>query len=319
MLESRRHILDVLRAGPALFVGLPGDEVDMDRLAVHLAERGIDGGIYATDGSLEGLLWIQQGEPGDTWFFEAGGQEAVLPVATSRDLLLDIASRGGTISVFVGSPSGGTSSSLTTSHALPRFMFTDGPQVAQEPRGMVYETVGQFEPVAAREVSEPAPDRMSDNLSRALETSGVVAPQVPNAESPTADPDDAAIGGEAVIEPTPSATALDAAGPTIEVEPPAHPWSEILAEMSTRIVRHRGPKLAAQFSAALQKALAEHGGRVQGDAVIAPPLPESTWRVVVEAACAPVVAVAGRAFVDRTIAAAERAVLEARGSQGADA
>jgi len=41
---------------------------------------------------------------------------------------------------------------------------------------------------------------------------------------------------------------------------------------------------------------------------VAPELSESTWRIVVEAACAPITAVAGRAFVDRTIAAADRDV-----------
>jgi len=63
MLETRRHTLNALRRGPALFAGLPGDEVDLDRLAAHLARRRIDGSIYATDGSLEGLLWIHQGAP----------------------------------------------------------------------------------------------------------------------------------------------------------------------------------------------------------------------------------------------------------------
>jgi len=61
-----------------------------------------------------------------------------------------------------------------------------------------------------------------------------------------------------------------------------------------------------------------HGGRIEGDEIIAPPLSESTWRAVVEAGCAPIVAVAGRAFVDRTIAAAERAVIETETHLGAN-
>jgi hypothetical protein len=101
----------------------------------------------------------------------------------------------------------------------------------------------------------------------------------------------------------------------VSMEPPARPWPAILSDVATRVVRHRGAKLAAQFTAALGRALEEHGGRIDGDRIVAPPLPESTWRGIVEAGCAPITAVAGRAFVDRTIAAAERAVLDADGSR----
>jgi len=244
MLETRRHTLDALRRGPALFAGLPGDEVDLDRLAAHLARRRIDGSIYATDGSLEGLLWIHQGAPGEAWFFEAGGQDAVLPVTTSRDLLLEIASRGGRISVFVGTP-----------------------------------------PAAAPPVFESAP--------------AVFVDEVPAATI------DVAEVSEELTTWAPAA-----------VEPPAHPWPAILAEIMVRVVRHRGPRLGAQFTGALARALEPYGGRIEGDRVVAPPLAESAWRGIVEAGCLPVVAVAGRAFVDRTITAAERAVNDAGGHAG---
>lgn len=227
MIETRRHTLDALRRGPALFAGLPGDEVDLDRLAAHLTRRGIEGSIYASDGSLEGLLWISHGAPGEAWFFEAGGQDAVLPVTTSRDLLLEIASRGGRISVFVGTP-----------------------------------------PAVAPPVFEPPPAEVAEEITSA-------APA--------------------------------------EVEPPAHPWPAILADVMARVARHRGPRLAAQFTGALDRALEPYGGRIEGGRVVAPSLPESAWRGIVEAGCVPVVAVAGRAFVERTIAAAERAVNEAGG------
>jgi hypothetical protein len=88
--------------------------------------------------------------------------------------------------------------------------------------------------------------------------------------------------------------------------------------MAARVVRHRGAKLAGQFAGALAHALGEHGGRLDGDRVVAPPLSETVWRTIVEAACVPIVSVAGRAFVDRTIAAAERAVLERDPDTGAD-
>jgi hypothetical protein len=102
-----------------------------------------------------------------------------------------------------------------------------------------------------------------------------------------------------------------AASPRVEPsipEPPSHPWAAILEDVAERVARHRGPKLAARFTAALDAALAAHGGRLEGGRVVAPELSESTWRIVVEAACAPITAVAGRAFVDRTIAAADREV-----------
>jgi hypothetical protein len=318
MLETRRQVLDALRDGPALFAGLPGDEVDLDRLAAHLAEFGIDGGIYATDGSLEGLLWIQEGAPGETWFFEAGGQEAVLPVTTSRDLLLDITARGGTISVYVAAQPGGPPLPFTTADEPPPFMFTAGPQGVREPPTVVYEPARASEP-AAPEPPAPAAEQTAEQIAEALlRTLGTAAVTAPALETEAQMPGGvagepavlrgAAAGADAPHEPSGAAVG----------EPPAHRWPEILSEMMARVVRHRGPKLGAQFSAALEKALAEHGGRVEGDWVIAPPLPESVWRVVVDAGCAPIVAVAGRAFVDRTITSAERAVLETDRSSGAN-
>jgi len=98
--------------------------------------------------------------------------------------------------------------------------------------------------------------------------------------------------------------------PAVAAEPPAHPWPAILEQVAVRVARSRGPRLSAQFAAALNRALEQHGGGMDGERVHAPLLPESTWRIIVEAACAPVVAIAGRAFTDRTIAASERAVAD---------
>lgn len=276
MLETRRHTLDALRAGPALFTGLPGDEVDLDRLAAHLAERRIDGGIYATDGSLEGLLWIQEGAPGEAWFFEAGGQEAVLPVTTSRDLLLEIASRDGRISVFVGAqPSAG-----------PALL-----EPPPEPTAEAWRATTAGPPVVESEVPERA---------GLAPVGDAAAEEVVHADAP-----------REILLAEPMMTKAP-----LEVEPPAHPWPAILTEVMVRVLRHRGPRLGAQFSSALARALEPYGGRMEGDRVVAPQLPESVWRTIVDAGCAPVVAVAGRAFIDRTIAAAERAVQDVERTAG---
>jgi hypothetical protein len=346
MLESRRRVLDTLREGPALFTGLPGDEVDLDHLAAHMVDRGIDGGIYATDGSLEGLLWIQQGSPGETWFFEAGGQEAVLPVTTSRDLLLDIAARGGTISVFVGAqldllpPFGGPPEPL---------LFSSGPMTVHESPGPpgaaahAREAASFFEDLLhTSDVDErftvdaaPAPPahdarETASHEARDAEAVGppfghglrlpepaALEPKAPAPEAPAELDHFLAAGPAALLDAPPGAAPASAeselsddAGVAhdVSMEPPARPWPAILSDFAARVVRHRGPKLAAKFTTALEHALEPHGGRIEGTRVVAPPLSESTWREVVEAGCAPVTAVAGRAFVDRTIAAAERAV-----------
>jgi hypothetical protein len=306
MLDTRRHILDALREGPALFVGLPGDEVDLDRLAAHLAERGIDAGVYATDESLEGLLWIQQGAPGDTWFFEAGGQEAVLPVTTSRDLLLDIAARGGAISVYVATQPGLQPSQFAAAQEPPPFMFTDRPTVPYEAMTVHDVLPGQHEMVIPGEAAlhEPRVDVTAASTTGA-EAEGAEVPQA-GAEGSGREP-----------VPADLVPPMDETGAAaVSMEPPPHPWPAILAEMAVRVVKHRGPKLAGQFTAALERALAEHGGRIDGDEIVAPALSETTWRAIVEAACAPIVAVAGRAFVDRTIAAVERAVTETESHLG---
>jgi hypothetical protein len=252
MLESRRHALDALRRGPALFAGLPGDEVDLDRLAAHLVRRRIQASIYVTDGSLEGLLWFHPGAPGEAWFFEAGGADAVLPVTSSRDLLWEIASRGGQVSVFLGAPP-----PIVLAEVDPSAPVVEGgapPDDLDEPPG-----------------SEPE-----------------VELEQPWEAEPTAEP----------------------------AEPSAQPWPAILAEVMARVIRQRGPRLGAHFADALARALAPYGGYVEDGRVVAPPLTEADWRGIVEAGCVPVVSVAGRAFVERTIASAERAVQEARGDAG---
>lgn len=94
--------------------------------------------------------------------------------------------------------------------------------------------------------------------------------------------------------------------PAPMIEPSTRPWPLILEGVAERVARHRGQRLAARFISTLAGGLAPHGGRIVSTRIITPPMTESTWRAIVEEACAPVVAVAGRAFVDRVIAAAER-------------
>lgn len=105
----------------------------------------------------------------------------------------------------------------------------------------------------------------------------------------------------------------------VEVEPPSRPWALILPEVLALVEKRRGSRLGGRFRSALSKSLADFGGRLQGDRILAPPLPESMWRVAVEAACAPVVAVAGRNFVDMAIAEAEYAIAEAARAEAHEA
>lgn len=273
---TRRQTFDAIRAGPAFFAGLSGDEVDIDRLTAYLATRAFEGGICVADQAGEGVLWIRNGEPGEAWFFDASGHEAVLPSLYGHDLLRDIAARGGVVSVVVGA-----------AEAEPPVMLPAAPKDAPE---------------AVAPAALTAPPAAA--LPPAVVPPPVRAPQVP-VEIPRPGPRDA-----------PAVEAVET-HPVIPEPPSRRPWPGILREVNARVVEHRGPRLAALFTAALAKALAEHGGAVEGDRVIAPPLPESTWRVVVESACAPIVSIAGRAFTDRTIAAAERAVRR-RGAGGGE-
>lgn len=264
MLDARRQLLDQVRAGPALFAGLPGDEVDFDRLVAHLAGRRFPGGIYATDGALEGVLWVAEGGAGEAWFFEESGPEAILPAPSGRDLLAEIARRGGLVSVFLRPPS-----ELIA---------------AQEPA------------VESAPPSRPAP---------AVEA--VPAPAAPPGV-PVAEITDVPATPEALAAALAEAVA---AVSDQEGEPSSRPWPAILLEVQRRLARQRGVKLSAMFAQALARALGARGGAADGERIAAPPLPEAAWRNVVEEAAAPVAAVAGRAFVDRLIAAAERAVEEA--------
>ena len=93
----------------------------------------------------------------------------------------------------------------------------------------------------------------------------------------------------------------------------AKPWDAILIEVRARVAKQRGKRLAERFTEALGEALEAHGGRVDLDRVIAPPLSDEQWAAIIEAVCAPVVAVAGRAWTDRTLEAAERTVLTREG------
>ncbi len=279
--QSRRQTFETIRAGPALFAGLPGDEVDIDRLMAHLAARGFEGGVCVSDGAGDGVLWMHNGEADEAWFFDASGHDAVLPGAYGHDLLRDIAARGGVVGVVAGAPDAAPPVTLAAPPAtLPTI-------VAPPP-------VREHKPAA-----EPAPAM-------------TVQPPVAEAAAPVHEPEPPARADQpeppAVPEPM-------AAHPPI-LDSPTHPWPVILQEVAARVARHRGPRLAALFTSALAKALTQYGGTVEGDWITAPPLPESTWRVIVESACAPIVSIAGRAFTDRTIAAAERAVREGGAATG---
>ena len=305
-----RESLGTLRAGPALMAGLPGDEVDVERLVAHLVTYGFAGGVHVSDHETESLLWVHDGAPRDVWFFEAGGSEAALTGVLGHDLFHQMAARGGVVSVFVGHPpqsavmpaahtASDDGDALTTEPAvaLPTAAapVVVPPSVPEPPP--VPEVVRAPEPRRA-EPEPPRPRRAAPEPSRA-------APEPPRHATPP--------------EPQPVDTLVQTAAPRTEPtipEPPSHPWAAILEDVAERVARHRGPKLAARFMAALESALAAQGGRIEGGRIVAPGLSESTWRIVVEAACAPITAIAGRAFVDRTIAAAEREVrvLHAGGS-----
>ncbi len=139
----------------------------------------------------------------------------------------------------------------------------------------------------------------------AVPTQNVAAVAAP-AVSPVPEPQ-IATAAAVVAEPPPEPAATLDRVPA--PEPASRPWPLILEGVAERVARHRGQRLAAQFTSTLASAIAPHGGRIDGSRIIARAITESTWRVIVEAACAPIVAVAGRAFVDRTIAAAERDAL----------
>ncbi|MDQ7857204.1 MAG: hypothetical protein QN174_13865 [Armatimonadota bacterium] len=265
MLEARRALLDQIRAGPALFAGLPGDEVDFDRLIAHLAARRFQGGIYATDGALEGVLWVADGATGEAWFFEESGPEAILPATAGRDLLAEIARRGGLVSVFLRPPpeAGGAPESAAAPVPLVR---------AAPPAEVLPRPLSEAAAVPVAEITDvpTTPEALAAALAEAV----------------------AAVSQE-------------------QGEPSARPWPAILLEVERRLARQRGAKLSAMFAQALGRALAARGGAADGERIAAPALPEAAWRTIVEEASAPVVVVAGRAFVDRLIAAAERAVEDA--------
>ncbi|MDR7532790.1 MAG: hypothetical protein QN183_11950 [Armatimonadota bacterium] len=246
---NRRTALESARAGPALIAAVPADAIDLDALIAHLTARGFEGGISIADPETDAVLWIHDGAPQEAWFLEATGTEAVLPAAAGRDLLRQVAARGGMLAVLTGVP------------AMPAW-----------PAGE-----GELTPADAT----------------AAGTAPATLPLEPAGAEPTAS------AGEFV------------ASTAVTMEPPAHPWPQILSLFVQRLARLRGRKLASRFLASLNRALAPHGGRVEDGQVVAPPLPEATWRRIVETACASIVAVVGRGFVDGNIAAAEQELRQA--------
>ncbi|MDR7544981.1 MAG: hypothetical protein QN120_12110 [Armatimonadota bacterium] len=268
LIETRRQILDTLRAGPALFGGLPGDLVDLERLAAHLARRGVHAAVHVSDGTSDGVLWIEDGGPAETWFFETGGPEAVFPFSEGRDLLRQIVARGGTVSVYVRPA-----------------------QVPTASRMAQFRTVIAEPPAPPPTPAEPEP---------------MPAPHAPIEEAPEVEGASEVEAGQSAEPPRGG----------VQMEPPSHPWPGILAELLVRVERSRGPRLATLYRNALAKALSEHGGRLEEDRIIAPPLSESVWRQVVERGCEPIVLIAGRAFLDRMIAASERHVVDRDAAAG---
>ncbi len=308
MQQSRRETFETIRAGPALFAGLPGDEVDIDRLMAHLAVRGFEGGVCVSDSAGDGVLWIHNGEVDEAWFFDASGHEAVLPGVYGHDLLRDIAARGGVVGVVAGAPDAAPPVTLLTA-PLPVGEHESSIEVA--PAISLELPVAEATPAIEVPVSETVP--LVEPIVVETAPAVSVEPPVTDVIAPARKPESPAHAQEpeipAVFEQpsTPAHSQIP--------DPPTHRWPVILHEVAARVARHRGPRLAALFTSALAKALTEHGGTVEGDRIAAPPLPESTWRVIVETACAPIVSIAGRAFTDRTIAAAERAV-QAGGAAG---
>lgn len=241
---NRRTLLEHARAGPALIAAVPADAIDLDALIAHLTARGFEGGISIADPETDAVLWIHDGTPQELWFLEATGTEVVLSAAAGRDLLRQVAARGGTLAVLAGVPA---LPAWPTDESDPRATGTTAAPGSPEPAGVA--------PAASR--------------------------------------------GETV------------ASTAVTMEPPAHPWPQILSLFARRLERLRGRKLAGRFLSSLHRALVPHGGRVEDGQVVAPPLPEATWRQIVETACASIVAIVGRGFVDGTIAAAEQDLRQA--------
>jgi len=339
---NRRQALEVLRAGPALVTGFPGDAVDIDGLLAHLIGRGFEGGIYLADLEMESLVWVHQGEAQDAWFFDVDGGEAVLAGAGGHDLFREMASNGSMLSVYIGAPpdvafgqaAGPPSDAPATVFKVPGHTIVTSPLVAlpevqpavevsavevvpppeSKPADPVVTNAPSLPGVAASGVAPaaaPAATRPIVETKPVVPRPAEAAPTAPAARiAPPAPEPLAKKKPPARPAPEPPAEPLVAALPAVEpaapVESSTRPWPRTLEGVAERVARHRGQRLAQRFTATLAAAIAPYGGRVEGTRVVAPPMSEAAWRVVVEAACDPIVAVAGRAFVDKTIAAAER-------------
>jgi hypothetical protein len=323
MTLTRRQSVDVCRRGPALFVGLPGSEIDIERLSEFVIGRGLDAAIHVIDGTLEGILWIKRGAPGEAWFLEADGGETIVPIEPERELLRDIAASG-TVSCYVCAPDGaraGLEPSIDRRDARRRSSPSSGGIVAPG-TGIADETV----PRILRNSRVAAADRAREVDRTPLSAPEPhAAPTVPNDDAiavPKGGSDIAASSLEhvpVVATSAPSATATDpeAAFPDTAqaVEAPAtRPWPAILVEVRARVAKQRGKRLAERFVEALGAALEAYGGRIDGDLVVAPPLSDQQWTAIVAAGCVPVTVVAGRAWTDRALETAERTVFVREGS-----
>jgi hypothetical protein len=344
MTLTRRQTIDACREGPALFSGLPGNEIDLERLTEFAAARGLDAAIHVIDGTLEGILWLKGGAPGEAWFLEADGGETIVPIEPEQELLRDIAASG-TVSCYIASPEAATGTASRPASSASAGARTETRRRPPAPAASAREVAGVAD-IPLPNVLRDTPAATSDDRATAVD--GRPADGSPGDErsshraSETTAPSPAreGTGGRggsttgsepaAVVAPpavAPPAVARPASAPAppevrepeepawrIAPQPaPSKPWPAILIEVRARVAKHRGKRLAERFIGALGKALEAHGGRVDQDRVIAPPLSDEQWEGVIDAACGPVVAVAGRAWTNRTFHAAEQTVLAREG------
>jgi hypothetical protein len=340
MTFTRRQTIDACREGPALFSGLPGNEIDLERLTEFAAGRGLDAAIHVIDGTLEGILWLKGGAPGEAWFLEADGGETIVPIEPEQELLRDIAASG-TVSCYIASPEAGAgaaprpaSSASAGARSEPRRRApTEAAPAASAPEvagvaGIPLPNVLRDTPAVIADDRPPAVDRRPADGSSGGERSSRGASETtapPPVREETDGRDGSAIGSEPAAFVAPPAAVPPAAPEVREpaepawrtapqpVPAPSKPWPAILIEVRARVAKQRGKRLAERFIGALGKALEAHGGRVDQDRVIAPPLSDEQWEGVIDAACGPVVAVAGRAWTNRTFHAAEQTVLAREG------
>jgi hypothetical protein len=346
MTLTRRQTIDACRGAPALFAGLPGNEIDLERLTDFVGAQALDAAIHVIDGTLEGILWVAGGAPGEAWFLEAEGGETIVPIEPEHELLRDIAASG-IVSCYVttieaaralppaerrkmprprpapGVRAAAGADAIDTS--LPRILRTppaaadrsaappllEAPPTAARPPGAPPSEAPPSEAPHPQVDAPPTPSAPAwrHHATLSAPSPPVLSPSVPEPEAPS-------LGWPARESRTPEPFTSHTPTPDRETapEPATRPWGAMLAEVRVRVAKQRGKRLAERFIDALEAALHAYGGRLDGETVIAPPLSDGQWAAIVAGACAPVVAVAGRAWTDRTLEAAERTVRAREGS-----